>query len=97
MSPISRVSAVNSGCSPITQDGKSNRAMLNKGESWRNCSFIENGLKENSPIAKFLLVLRADVGHDVLVEEFEDERDAIRKNQVLGHELKLVDVVHLKK
>ena len=30
VSPISRVSAVNSGCSPITHEGKSNRAMLEK-------------------------------------------------------------------
>lgn len=28
VSPISRVSAVNSGCSPMTQEGKSNSAML---------------------------------------------------------------------
>jgi hypothetical protein len=30
-----------------------------------------------------------------LVEELEDERDAVGKDQVLGHELKLVDVVDL--
>ena len=28
VSPISKVSAVNSGCSPMTQEGKSNKAML---------------------------------------------------------------------
>ena len=28
VSPISNVSAVSSGCSPITQEGKSRRAML---------------------------------------------------------------------
>ena len=28
VSPISNVSAVNSGCSPITHEGKSNNAML---------------------------------------------------------------------
>ncbi len=28
VSPISRVSAVSSGCSPMTQEGKSRRAML---------------------------------------------------------------------
>ncbi len=30
VSPISRVSEVSSGCSPITQDGKSRRAILEK-------------------------------------------------------------------
>ena len=28
VSPISKVSAVSSGCSPITQEGKSNKAIL---------------------------------------------------------------------
>lgn len=34
-------------------------------------------------------VLGSDVGHDVLIEELEDERDAVGKHQVLGHVLKL--------
>lgn len=36
-----------------------------------------------------LPVLGSDVGHDVLVEELQDERDAVGEDQVLGHVLKL--------
>lgn len=36
-----------------------------------------------------LPVLGSDVGHDVLVEELQDERDAVGKDQMLGHVLKL--------
>lgn len=36
-----------------------------------------------------LPVLGADVGHDVLVEELEDERDAVGEHQVLRDDLKL--------
>ena len=35
------------------------------------------------------VVLGLDVGHDVLVEELEDEGDTVGKHQVLGHELEL--------
>lgn len=34
-------------------------------------------------------VFGSDVGHDVLVEELQDERDAVGKDKVLGHVLKL--------
>ena len=34
-------------------------------------------------------VLGSDVGHDVLIEELEDQRDAVGKHQVLGHVFKL--------
>lgn len=36
-----------------------------------------------------LPVFSTDVRHDVLVEELEDERDAVGKYQMLGHILKL--------
>lgn len=36
-----------------------------------------------------LPVFSTDVRHDVLVEELEDERDAVGKYQMLGHVLKL--------
>ena len=41
------------------------------------------------------LVLGADVRHDVLVEELENQRDAVGEYEVLGHELKLVNVIDL--
>lgn len=34
-------------------------------------------------------VLGCDIGHDVLVEELQDQRDAVGKHQMLGHVLKL--------
>lgn len=37
-----------------------------------------------------LPVLGADVGHYVLVEELEDERDAVGEHQVLRDDLKLL-------
>lgn len=36
-----------------------------------------------------LPVLGSDVGHDVLVEELQDEWDAVGEDQMLGHVLKL--------
>ena len=41
------------------------------------------------------VVLAPDVGHDVLVEELQHQGDAVGKHQVLGHELKLVNVIDL--
>ena len=41
------------------------------------------------------VVLAANVSHDVLVEELENEGNAVGKDQVLRHELELVDVVDL--
>ena len=41
------------------------------------------------------VVLAADVGHDVLVEELQHQGDAVGEDQVLGHELELVNVVDL--
>lgn len=40
-----------------------------------------------------LRILGLDISHDILVEELKDEGDAISEDQVLRHELKLVDVV----
>lgn len=34
-------------------------------------------------------VFSSDVGHDVLVEELQDQRDAVGKHQMLRHVLKL--------
>lgn len=34
-------------------------------------------------------VLGSDVGHDVLIEELQDQRDAVGEDQVLGHVFKL--------
>ena len=36
-----------------------------------------------------LPVFGTDIGHDVLVEELENEGDAVGKHQMLGHILKL--------
>lgn len=41
------------------------------------------------PPAVAVPVFGSDVRHDVLVEEFQDQRDAVGKHQVLGHVLKL--------
>lgn len=41
------------------------------------------------------IIPRSYVLTDVLVEELEDERDAVGKDEVLAHVLKLVDVVDL--
>ena len=33
------------------------------------------------------------MSHDVLIEKLQNQRDTIGKNQMLGHEFKLVDMV----
>lgn len=38
---------------------------------------------------RILPVFGTDVGHDVLIEELEDEWDTVGKHQVLGDNLKL--------
>lgn len=38
---------------------------------------------------RFLPVFGTDVGHDVLIEELEDEWDTVGKHQVLGDDLEL--------
>lgn len=38
---------------------------------------------------RILPVFGTDIGHDVLVEELEDEWDTVGKHQVLGDNLKL--------
>ena len=45
-------------------------------------------------IVSYILIFSANVGHNVLIEEFQYERDAVGKNQMLRHELELVNVVH---
>lgn len=42
----------------------------------------------------YVLVFGANVGHNVLIEEFEYEWDAVCKYQVLRHELELVNMIH---
>ena len=46
-------------------------------------------------VQKSNVVLAANVSHDVLVEELQHQGDAVSEYKVLGHELKLVDVVNL--
>ena len=46
-------------------------------------------------VQKSYVVLAANVSHDVLVEELENKGNAVSKDQVLQHELELVDVVDL--
>ena len=46
-------------------------------------------------VQKSNVVLAANVSHDVLVEELENKGNAVSKDQVLRHELELVDVVDL--
>ena len=41
------------------------------------------------------VVLAANVGHDVLVEELQHQRNTVSKDEMLRHELKLIDVVDL--
>ena len=41
------------------------------------------------------VVLAANVGHDVLIEKLQHQRDAIGEDQVLRHELELINVVDL--
>ena len=55
----------------------------------------ESGLDLNSKVQKSNVVLAANVSHDVLVEEFENKRDTVGEYQMLGHELKLINVVDL--
>lgn len=43
----------------------------------------------SSEFAATVPVFGTDVGHDVLVEELEDEWDTVGKHQVLGDNLKL--------
>lgn len=38
---------------------------------------------------RFLPVFGTDVGHDVLIEELEDEWDTVGEHQVLGDDLEL--------
>ena len=46
------------------------------------------------PVIRFLLVFGAYVSHDVLVEEFQHQRNAIGENQMLRHEFELVNMIH---
>ncbi len=62
-------------------------AAIRKHNVFKRLTDTEVGLNEH--ISKCLPVFGTDVRHDVLVEEFEDERDAIGKHQVLSHIFKL--------
>ena len=46
-------------------------------------------------VQKRYVVLTTNVCHDVLVEEFENKGNAVGEDEVLRHELKLIDVVDL--
>lgn len=52
----------------------------------KTCSAFWEGTEEETGI---LPVLGTDIGHDVLIEELEDEWDTVGKHQVLGDNLKL--------
>lgn len=43
----------------------------------------------------YLHILRSHVTHDVLVEELQNQRNAVGKNQMLGHEFELINVIQL--
>lgn len=62
-SPISRLSGVNSGWSPITHDGKSNIGILAKFQK-----FIKK--KINLIIYYYLHISSTNVRHYILIEEF---------------------------
>ena len=47
-------------------------------------------------VKKCNVVFASNVCHDVLVEELENEGDTVGEDQVLRHELKLVNVIDLK-
>lgn len=49
----------------------------------------DTGVGSNEHKSKCLPVFGTDVRHNVLVEEFEDEGDAVGKHQVLSHIIKL--------
>lgn len=51
-----------------------------------------NGSHANLPRFPKLPVFSRDVGHDVLVEELQDEGDAVGEHQVLSHVLELTDM-----
>ena len=40
-----------------------------------------------------VLIFGSDVGHYVLIEELENQRDAVGKDEMLRHEFKLIDVI----
>lgn len=42
-----------------------------------------------------LLIFSADVRHDILIEELENQWYTIGEHQMLRHEFKLVNVIHL--
>lgn len=56
---------------------------------WRQREVLPPGHTTLSGLWSLLPVLGSDVGHDVLIEELQDQRDAVGKYQVLGHVLKL--------
>lgn len=53
-----------------------------------SCTFLPAPPPLSSP-AVAVPVFGSDIRHDVLVEELQDQRDAVGKHQMLGHVLKL--------
>lgn len=49
----------------------------------------DTDVDSNEHISKYLPVFGTDIRHNVLVEEFEDERYAVGKHQMLSHIFKL--------
>ena len=42
-----------------------------------------------------LLVFAGNVGHNILIKKFENQGNAVGKNQMLRHKFELVHVIHL--
>ncbi len=68
-------------------------AAIRKHNTFKKLTDTEVGLNEH--IFTCIPVFGTDVRHDVLVEEFEDERDAIGKHQVLCHIFKLSETQNM--
>lgn len=63
-----------------------NRGQLSNNQACQSRSAFCEGFKSEKRI---LPVFGTDVGHNVLIEELEDEWDTVGKHQVLGDDLKL--------
>lgn len=88
VAPMTKLSAVNSGGSPNMQAGKSLIGMLLT--NW-NVLWVH---LVKSKMAMRLRILWTNIRHDVLIEEFQYQRNAIGEYQVLWHEFKLIYVIN---
>lgn len=84
----------------MTQDGKSKIAMLQSTNKMVTTRYLVIGCVIHQGMSgrrelEDVLIFGADVRHDILIEELENQWDTIGEHQVLRHELELVDVIHL--